>query len=204
MFKFLIGLMLTLVGITALMLIPSRQTPAPMPWETTVMEDGNIQVFGIHLGKTTYKQAQQLLNSYGKTAIFDQEGHEPTIEAYFESINLGGLSAKIVLNLLVDVQQIETMLNSAIESKLQPSGARKYELNNEDNTRMLDSTISGITYIPSVKLNEQMVLERFGPASEKQQSTVQTDIIIWQYPNIGLSVTFTTGEKTVLQYHVQQ
>jgi len=204
MFKFLIGLMLTVVGITALMLIPSKQTPAPMPWETTVMDDGNVQVFGIHLGNTSFKQVQQLFKSYGKTAIFNQEGYDPTIEAYFESVNMGGLSAKIVLNLLVNEQQIEAMLNSAMQSKLQPSGARRYELSNEDHARVLDSVISAITYIPSVKLNEQMVLERFGPASEVQQSTSQTGLIIWQYSNIGLSVTFNTGEKTVLQYHVQQ
>lgn len=203
MFKFLIGLILTLVGIAALMLIPSKQTPAPMPWETTIMADGNTQVFGIHLGKTTYKQAQKLLKSYGKTAIFDQQGHEPTIEAYFESINMGGLSAKIVLNLLVDAQLIETMLTRAIESKLQPSGARRYELSSEDHVRMLDSTISAITYIPSLKLDEQMVLDRFGTASDVQQANTQPGLTIWQYPKIALSVTFNTGEKTILQYHVQ-
>jgi hypothetical protein len=204
MFKFLIGLILTLVGITALMLLPSKQTPAPMPWETTIMADGNTQVFGIHLGKTTYKQAQQLLKSYGKTAIFAQQGHEPTIEAYFESINLGGLSAKIVLNLLVDKKQLETMSNNAIESKLQPSGARRYELNNDDHAQVLDSVIIAITYIPSVNLDEKMIWDRFGKAGNIQQSTDQKNLLIWQYPKIGLSVTFNTEEKTVLQYHVQQ
>jgi len=204
MFKFLIGLMLTVVGIAALILIPSKQTPAPMPWETTIMADGNIQVFGIHLGNTSFKQAQQLFKSYGKTAIFNQEDHMPTIEAYFESINMGGLSAKIVLNLLVDGQQLETMLDNAMQSKLQPSGARRYELSSEDHARVLDSSIIAITYIPSVKLNEQMVLERFGAAAEVQQPTTQPGLTIWQYPNIALSVTFNTGEKTVLQYHVQQ
>lgn len=204
MFKFLIGLILTLVGIAALMLVPSKQTSAPMPWETTIMADGNTQVFGIHLGKTSYKEAQQIFKNYGKTAIFVQEGYEPTVEAYFESINMGGLSAKIVLNLVVEPLQLETMLNSAMQSKLQPSGARRYELNSEDHARMLDSAISAITYIPSLKLDEQMVLDRFGAAGEIQQASTQPSLTIWQYPNIALSVTFNTGEKTVLQYHLQQ
>jgi hypothetical protein len=204
MFKFLIGLILTLVGITALMLLPSKQTPAPMPWETTIMADGNTQVFGIHLGNTTFKQAQQLFKSYGKTAIFNQEGHEATIEAYFESINMGGLSAKIVLNLRVDEKQLETMLNNAMQSKLQPSGARRYELNNDDHTQVLDSVISALTYIPSVRLDEKMILDRFGKAANIQQPAQQANISIWRYPRIGLSVTFNTGEKTVLQYHAQQ
>lgn len=204
MFKFLIGLILTLVGITALMLLPSKQTAAPMPWETTIMADGNTQVFGVHLGNTTFKQAQQLFKIYGKTAIFNQEGHEATIEAYFESINMGGLSAKIVLNLRVDEKQLETMLNNAMQSKLQPSGARRYELNNDDHAQVLDSVISALTYIPSVRLDEKMILDRFGKADNIQQPVQQAKISIWHYPRIGLSVTFNTGEKTVLQYHVQQ
>jgi hypothetical protein len=203
MFKFLIGLVLTVVGITALMLIPSKQTSAPMPWETTVMADGNTHVFGIHLGKTKLKQAQQIFKNYGKTAIFAQEGHAPTVEAYFESINMGGLSAKIVLNLLVNEQKIENMLNNAKQSKLQPSGARRFELSSDDHMQVLDATISAITYIPSVKLNEQMVLERFGAADEIRQSDNQSSITTWLYANIGLSVTFNSGEKTVLQYHLQ-
>ena len=203
MFKFLIGLVLTIVGITALMLVPSKQTSAPMPWETTVMSDGNTQVFGIHLGKTKLKQAQQIFNNYGKTAIFNQEGHEPTVEAYFESINMGGLSAKVVLNLLVNEQQIKNMLNNAKQSKLQPSGARQFELNSGDQIHVLDSAISAITYIPSVKLSEEMVLERFGPADDVQQADQQSALTIWLYSDIGLSVTFNTGEKTVLQYHLQ-
>lgn len=202
--QFLIGLVLTIAGIGALIFIPSKQAPAPMPWETTIMADGNTQVFGIHLGKTTFKQAQQLFNVYGKTAIFSQSEHEPTIEAYFESINLGGLSAKIVLNLMVSEQQIKPMLDRAQEARLQPSGARRYDLHSDDHARLLDSPIIAITYIPSVKLDEKMILDRFGKADNILQPAQQANISIWHYPRIGLSVTFNTGEKTVLQYHVQQ
>ncbi|MBE9532754.1 MAG: lytic murein transglycosylase, partial [Proteobacteria bacterium] len=35
-----ISLLLIVVGIAALMLIPSKQAPAPMPWEVTIMQDG--------------------------------------------------------------------------------------------------------------------------------------------------------------------
>jgi len=201
--NFLIGLVLTVAGIGALMFIPSKQVAAPMPWETTIMADGNIQIFDIHLGKTTFRQAQDIFKAYGKTAIFSQSEHEPTVEAYFESINLGGLSAKIVLNLSETEQQIQAMLERATEAKLQPSGARRYELNNLDHARLLDSPITAITYIPSVRLDEKMILNRFGQAEKIQQTAQRPNILIWHYPRIGLSVTFNSEEKTVLLYKLQ-
>ena len=201
--NFLIGLVLTVAGIGALMFIPSKQAPAPMPWETMIMADGNTQVFGIHLGKTTFRQAQSIFKVYGKTAIFSQSEHEATIEAYFESVNLGGLSAKIVLNLIVTDQPIQAMLKRAQDARLQPSGARRYALHSDDHARLLDSPIIAITYIPSVRLDEKMISDRFGKADNIQQPAQQANISIWHYPRIGLTVTFNTDEKTVLQYQVQ-
>ncbi|OUR64397.1 hypothetical protein A9Q79_06905 [Methylophaga sp. 42_25_T18] len=167
------------------------------------MADGNTQVFDIHLGKTTFRQAQSIFKVYGKTAIFSQSEHEPTIEAYFESVNLGGLSAKIVLNLIVTGQPIKAMLDRAHDARLQPSGARRYELHSDDHARLLDSPIIAITYIPTVRLDEKMILDRFGKADNIQQPAQQANNSIWHYPRIGLSVTFNLEEKTVLQYKVQ-
>lgn len=201
--NFLIGMVLFVSGMGALLLIPSKQEPAPMPWETTIMTDGNVKVFGIHLGKTSYKQAQEIFNIYGKTAVFSQADHESTVEAYFNSINLGGLSAKVVLNLIVPEQQIQVMLEHATEAKLQPSGARRYEIHSDDTAHLLASPISAITYIPSVRLDEKMVLNRFGQAEKIQPDPNQASDHVWHYPRIGLSITFSTDEKTVLQYSVQ-
>lgn len=199
--NFLIGLVLTIVGIAALMLIPSTQQPAPMPWEVTIMQDGNIKVFDIHLGTTTYRQAQQSFQVYGKTAVFTQQDKQPTVEAFFNSINLGGLSAKVVLNLAVEEQEINDMLNRALEARLQPSGAHRYELGNSDNATLIDAPVTAITYIPSLRLNQEMVLHRFGNADNIEQDPATVNTEIWHYPAIGLTIRFSEGKKTILQYH---
>lgn len=201
--NFLIGLVLFIVGIGALMLIPSKQSPAPMPWEAHIMPDGNTQVLGIHLGNTTLKQAQEIFKVYGKAAIFSEAEREPSLEVYFNSVNLGGFSAKVVLNLIASEQQIPPMQANATEAKLQPSGARRYELHSDDYALLLDMAISGITYIPSVRLDEEMVTTRFGKAEIIQQVPELANVHIWQYPRIGLSITFDPDEKTVLQYSMQ-
>ncbi|NQZ54565.1 MAG: lytic murein transglycosylase [Piscirickettsiaceae bacterium] len=163
------------------------------------MADGNIMVFDIHLGTTTYRQAQESLHIYGKTGIFTQEDKAPTVEAFFNSINLGGLSGKLVLNLAVAESQINDMLSHAAEARLQPSGAHRYVLDNRANAALIDATVIAITYIPSVRLDEEMVHHRFGEAE-----TIELDEnggTLWSYPTIGLIIRLHDSEKSILQYH---
>ncbi|MFW5451621.1 MAG: lytic murein transglycosylase [Methylophagaceae bacterium] len=197
--NFIIGLLLTIVGIASLMLIPSKQAAAPMPWEITVMPDNNIKVFDIHLGNTTYRQAQESLHIYGKTGIFTQDGVNPTVEAFFNSINLGGLSGKLVLNLAVSESQINDMLSRALEARLQPSGAHRYDLNNSDNEALINALVIAITYIPSVRLDEQMIRHRFGEAEAIEQD--ESGAALWLYPSLGLNIRLQQGEKSILLYH---
>jgi len=200
--NFLIGLILTVLGIAALMLIPSKQEEAPMPWQVTQMPDGNNQVFGIHLGTSTYRQAQEGFHQYGQTAIFTQEGVDPTIEAFFSSINLGGLSAKLVLNLDVPTAQLHNMMSRALEARLQPSGAHRYELNSDDNASLIDTPIVAVTYIPSVRLNADMLRYRFEEPDSIQQDSSNPATEIWHYQELGLTIRVNPNEKTVMEYQL--
>ncbi|PHS25395.1 MAG: lytic murein transglycosylase [Methylophaga sp.] len=200
--KFLIGLVLVVVGIASLLLIPSKQASAPMPWEITIMPDGQINVFDIHLGTTNYQQAQQALSSYGKTSIFSEQDKADTVEAFFNSINMGGLSAKLVLNLVVDIDLIEKMKSRATEARLQPSGAHQYQLSNQDNATLINVAVSAITYIPSVRLTKEMILHRFGLTDLISQDPNNINTTIWQYPTLGLTIYSNDSEKTIMQYQL--
>lgn len=201
--NFIVGFLLVLVGIAAIMLIPSPQPPASKPWEIVVMPDNNVQVFGIHLGETDYKTAQQALRVFGKTAIFTDPEDNPTVEAYFDSVNLGGLSAKMVLNLDVAEAKVEDMLERATVGKLQPSGAHQHELAEEDKQFLLSSPVAAITYIPSVRLDKDMIQERFG-APDSIETGLPDDEgnsdVIWLYQKQHLTVIFGNTSKTILIY----
>ena len=189
-----------IIATLVLLLTQSKPAPAPRPWDITLMADGETQVFGIHLGTTTYRQAQELLHQYGHAGIFTQEDSQPSIEAYFNSINLGGLSAKLVLNLAIDRIHINDMLSRAVEARLQPSGAHRYELSNQDNAVLINVPVIGITYIPSVRLNEEIIRHRFGQPDHIEQDSDNNATEIWHYPALGLTIRLTAGEKTILQY----
>lgn len=196
--KFLIGLVLTIVGITSLMLIPSTQKPAPMPWEVTTMEDGNSKVFDIHIGTSTYRHAQQVLRQYGKTAVFTEEGKPSTAEAFFDSINLGGLSGKLVLTLNATDDIVNSLISSALEARIQPSGAHRYVLNNSD--QLIETVVTSITYIPSIKLKANMLRHRFGEPNLISADEENPATELWHYSDINLMVRRNDNEKTVLQY----
>ncbi len=199
----LLGFLLIIIGIACLMLIPSPQAPAEKPWEVTVMADGNSRILGIHLGNTDYKTAQQRLGVFGKTALFVDPDGSRSVEAYFDSINLAGLSAKLVMNLEVDKDRLAAMQTRALDGKLMPSGAYQYELSESDREFLLQVPVIGLTYIPSLRLDRDMVESRFGEPARSEQSERDENGRVsetWFYPDIGLSVLFQSEQKTLLVY----
>lgn len=201
------GLILIVLGILALMLMPSPQAPAVKPWEVTTMADSNSKVLGIHLGTTDYKTAQQQLGEFGKTALFVDPDGSRSVEAYFDSINLGGLSAKLVLNLGVEPEKLQAMQARSVAGELKPSGARQHELTEADREFLLGVPVTGLTYIPSVRLKPEMIESRFGQPDSIEQSEVDSETgrgsEIWLYPDIGLSVIFQPGQKPILVYRTK-
>ncbi len=198
--NFLIGLFLTIAGIGALLFIPSQQAPAPMPWEITIMPDGKSEVFGIHIGTTTYNHTKDLFHEFGKIAAFSEEGKASTVEAFFDSVHLAGISGKLVLNLGVAEQQITEMMSRAYEARLQDSGAHRYELRNSDKASIVNAPIIAITYVPSVKLTPEIARFRFGEPGSISQDTVDPKTSIWHYPLTGLTIRINENHKTILQY----
>ncbi len=200
--KFLSGLVIVFLAILALLFIPSPQPDAPMPWEITLMPDGNIKVLGIHLGTTTYEEAQQQLHEFGTPAIFTQQDAPASVEAYFPSIHLGGLSGKVILNLAVDPVQIPQMLHHAMEARIQPSGARKYTLSNADKARLLRAPVIALTYIPSIRLNAEMIRARFGEPATRSHPDNEPNTEIWHYPRYGLLIHLQPNHKALFEYAV--
>ncbi len=202
----IIGLLLLVAGTIALMLIPSPQGTADKPWEVTTMADGNPRVLGIHLGKTDYKSAQQQLGVFGETALFVDPDGSRSVEAFFDSINQSGLSAKLVINLDVSEARMQAMQQNAIAGERQPSGARQLTLAEQDRAFLLTAPVRAMTYMPSVRLKPEMIKSRFGePDKVEQKKAAETGLVTrtWHYPDIGLTVVFRGEDKPILVYQAR-
>lgn len=202
----LLAVVFTIVGIILLMLIPSPQPDAVKPWDVTVMPDNNVKILGIHLGQTDYKTAQQQLREFGRTALFTDPDNRQGVEAFFDNINLGGLSAKLVLNIDVPEQELNKMLERAGPGKLQPSGARQYELMETDREQLLQMPVVAMVYAPSARLTEEMVVSRFGEPANKLTTDANANGVTgetWHYPDIAMTVVFEPSQKPVLMFQTK-
>lgn len=198
--KILTVLLLIIVSIVALMMIPSPQAPAPKPWEIEMQADGNPQVLGIHLGETTYEELVKRWREVGEPGIF-KEPEAPkhsTVEVFFPRINLGGLSARAVINLQIDQTTIESMTTRGYGGQLQQSGARLFEPAVDDRPTLLSAPVYAITYIPSISLDEKMLQSRLGMPPEKR--ALEEGKTLWAYPDLGLSIELSDDGKAVFQY----
>lgn len=192
--------LLFILLIMGLMMIPSPQEDAPKPWEITQNREGTVTVFGIHLGTTTYAQVQQLWQEAGETAIFATTEQPLSAEVFFDRINLSGLSARAVLTLDMEQGLLETMRNRAMTARLQPSGARRYEPSISDHQHFLAAKVYAITYVPSIRLEEDMLLSRFGYPESKQKDPLDAQAIIWHYPHSGLTIRLHEKDRAVFTY----
>lgn len=199
-FKCIMGIFFLLAAIGLLMLIPSPQPDDPKPWEISIMPDEQIKVMGIHLGTTRYAEVQQIWREAGEVAIFAEENQAPSAEVFFDALNLGGLSARAVLNLQVDSDKLQAMTSRAISGKLQPSGARRYDLAFDDQQELLAAPVTVITYIPSVRLDAEMLSKRFGEPITIQQESAESATEIWDYSTRGLTIRLHPDERPILTY----
>lgn len=199
-FKFIMGTFFLLIGIGLLMLIPSPQPDAPKPWEISIMPDEQIKVMGVHLGTTRYADVQKIWREAGEVAIFVDDNNEPSAEVFFEAINLGGLSARAVLNLQVDENALHIMASRATSGRLQPSGARRYDPAFDDKQELLAAPVSAITYIPSIRLDAEMVGNRFGEPIAIEQESAESEAEIWDYSASGLTIRLHPDERPILTY----
>ncbi len=79
-----------------------------------------------------------------------------------------------------------------------PSGlAKKYILLGDDLSQVLNEIIISLTFIPSVNLDEEVILTRFG---EPEKRVALSGVTHFLYPAKGLDIALHADLKEVLQY----
>ena len=108
------------------------------------------------------------------------------------------LSGKLVLQTDISEQEILRLRENSVSSEYMASGqAKKYILSPDDLIQVLDEIVTGLTFIPTSNLDEEIILSRFGEAKERIQLTGVTHYL---YPDKGLAIALHEDSKEVLQY----
>lgn len=178
------------------------ETLSGLPWQIEIQADGSTQVFGLHIGSSTLADAIEILGDDMEVAIIAASDESGSLEMYYGHYKAGLLSGKLVLQTRVSEQDITSWRDNAVKSEYMASGtAKKYFLSKDDLPRVFDEVIIGLTFIPAVNLDEEVILARFGAPDHRIQSG---GVIHFMYPEKGLDIALDEHSKEVMQYVVPE
>lgn len=196
-----VAIVAVLLAMPLLFLPEGEPAPPPahgLPWQIEKLADGATRVFGLVPGRTTLAEAKQLLGADAKVALVIAPGETGSLEAYYESVSAGGLAGKMVLTLASTLELRESMLQRARKAEYMKSTTRQVELSDDDLARAATATIEAVAFIPAASLDEQIVLQRFGPPAERLRDGEHREHFL--YPDKGLELQLDAKGKEVLQY----
>lgn len=169
-----------------------------LPWHIEHPTPDTTRVFGLTLGQATSNEAEKLFREEAKSSLFRSPDGKLVAEMFFEQVTLAGLKARIVATIAVPDAELQRMYERGLRISGAGSGKR-ITLAPEDAARVRALPISGLTYMPSVRLEDGIISKRFGQPAQRIREK-KSGAVHWLYPQHGLDITLGGEEKPVLQY----
>lgn len=172
-----------------------------MPWQSYINDKQQTIVFNLTMGESHLIDAARQFGTEIEASLFENDSVEPELEVYFSSTKVGGISARIVLNLLVNDQTIEKLLKNIDESMLMPSGVRKTTFTPTGERLMSNLTIKSLSFVPRTNLEEQVIEDLFGKPDRIEPAT--KEVTYWHYQQKGLRIIVDNEQKEILEFYNQ-
>jgi len=170
-----------------------------LPWQISRRDDGAIEVFGLIPGESTLADAIATLGDDAELAIITARDETGELEMYYGHYRAGLISGKMILQADASDSQLAQWKREAVKVAYMPSGtARKYLLDSDSLPQILQTAITGITFIPAINLDEAIILARFG--QPERVLRVNAHLVHYLYRPMGLDIALSDGQKDVLQY----
>ena len=170
-----------------------------LPWQIEIMPDGSTQVFGLHLGVSRFSDVLGILGDDDmELAIIAASDEVGNLEMYYGHYRAGVISGKLVVQASASEKNIKDWREHAVKSDYMASGqAKKYLLSGEELKQALNELVTGLTFIPTINLDEEIILARFGEPAERIQLE---GAMHYLYPEKGIDVALFENAKEVIQY----
>lgn len=195
-------LLALVVGIFVIPGQPPQQNPTDLPWQVQPVGD-SVRVFGLTLGKSTLGEAEPRFGAEAEISLFAPTKGAMAVEAFFESVTLAGLRAKLVLTADLTPEQLQGIYNRGTRIATMGSGTRKVTLSADDLALVRATPVGSITYLPRTDINAELVEKRFGVPAQKireKGDKEQEGAVHWLYPSRGLDIALRDKGQDVLQY----
>ncbi len=169
-----------------------------LPWQVQALPDGLIQVFGLVPGRDALAQAQARLGDGLQVALVARLGEVGTLEALAQPYLAGFVSGRLVLAFEPPADALARWRDQAVRSEAMADGVRRFVLRPADLDEARRALMVGISFVPTVRLSDADVRQRFGPPAELRPLAAGAAVLL--YPAIGLSASVGPASRGVLQY----
>lgn len=193
-----LGLLAAALGASVWLLHGQRPAPRDLPWQVEVLPGGGSRVFGVTLGQTSARELSERLNTFPRIALFVSASGRRSLEAYFGSVALGMFEARLDVLLAASQAELAVFERHAVGRKPMPSGAYRLALTEADTLAAFGLPISELSYVPSVRYVDDLVLRSFGQPA--QQVRLRGGGSYWLYPGWGLAMLRGARGSAVLHY----
>jgi hypothetical protein len=169
-----------------------------LPWQVSRLSEGRSQVFGLEPGRDTLAQVQARVGDALQVALVARLGEVGALEALADPFAAGFVAGRLVLAFEASPAQLQAWREGATGSEPMDGGVRRFKLRAEHRAQAAQARLTGLSFIPSLRLTEDDVRQRFGaPAETLAQPGGAVSLL---YPELGLSVSVAPGQRGVLQY----
>ncbi len=199
--KLVLAIILLAIAVLAAPLVfspGSRAVTATPPWEIVTTDGGKSQVFGLTIGENTLGDARHAFGQDVEIALITAPAERGSLEAYYGTFAAGMVTGKLVLTAAIDESTLASMLSRATKTEFMESTTRKSALHPDDLVTALTLRIRAIGFIPSVNLDEQTIIARFGEPGERIRGPAGAEHFL--YPTKGLDVIVDPKGKELMQY----
>jgi len=168
-----------------------------LPWHIEHTTSNQTRVFGLTLGQSNTNDAEHRFRESAKPSLFKSPDGKLVAEVFFEQVDMAGLRSRIVLTVAVPEAEMQGMYERGLRMSGTGSG-KKITLAPDDVAHLRTLPISSLTYMPGIRIEEEIILHRFGQPSQKIREK-DSGAVHWLYPEKGLDITLGS-DKPLMQY----
>ena len=182
---------------------PQAQAPAvrsemPAPWQIELGAAGELRAFGLRLPGSTLADAQARWGDDLQVAVIASRGLPAALEAYTDRWKGGGVTGRLVL--ASDAQQaaVARWQDRSPKREIIDADAQRWPLRADDKPEALRSAVVGLSFLPSSRVDADLLEARFGRAAQRLVGEGRTRH--WLYPERGLAIAWDEASgKAVMQ-----
>ncbi len=193
-----VGIISILILLGAFFIPADRPEKNDFPWHIEHPTPDSVRVFGLTLGTATPAEAEARFKEGAEPSLFKSPSGQLGAEVFFEQVELAGLRSRVVLTVAVPEAELKQMYERGLRMAATGSG-KKITLTPDDVIRLRSLPISSLTYMPGVRVEDELLLKRFGKPDQVVKEA-KSGAIHWLYPQNGLDITLGGSEKPLLQY----